>query len=459
MTVALLPVLCLLLALIAWAALRAFHKADAGFALLRGTGADLDGQSRFCARTGLANHRGACEWLHRFFADKGSRPVVMVAHFAPVEGDSGFEMMLASQVASVLSREAPGESFVARHSAGQYLLALAGPIEPAILITHARRISAALAELLDDGRSLRLGVAIAGGADDPAALIKRGVQAACEGTVGGKVAVNFVDPEIRAKYARGNLAAEDLAAAIAGGEVEPFFQPFIELGTGRVLGFEVLARWRDSEGYLHMPAEFLPMAEEHGHVREMYQTLLATAAKEARSWPAEWSFALNLSAVQFSDETLVEDTLATLREFELGPERLEIEISEPALAGQPELARALIARFHEAGVRVTLDNFGTGRLHLKELARFSFDRIKVEQSALLDSAGSELGLALGLIAATAQHLGVSVLVQGIETLASAEVAQQHGCAIGQGYLYGRPNRETEYFHLQGILAPPSDKAA
>ena len=96
---------------------------------------------------------------------------------------------------------------------------------------------------------------------------------------------------------------------------------------------------------------------------------------------------------------------------------------------------------------------------MRDLARFTFDRIKVDPSAIAEGEGGDAGTAVGLIAATARHLGIPVLAQGLETHASAEAAQLQGCAIGQGFLFGRPGRETECFRLEGVLAKASEIAA
>lgn len=261
----------------------------------------------------------------------------------------------------------------------------------------------------------------------------------------GPVALSLPAPELI------EPAIEELTRAIETGAIEPFFQPFVELGTGRVLGFEVLARWREASGRVRAPAEFLPLAEDSGLVDRMYYSLLAAAVEEVRDWPAEWSFAVNLSPRQIGSPDLAERTLRALHGAGLEPERLEIEISEKALEGDLAGARILVGELRENGLRVTLDNFGTGALPLTELARFRFDRIKVDAAAVRGEDG-DASPALGLIAAAARHLGVPVLVQGIETWESAATARVQGCAVGQGFLFGRPDPQTECFRLDGVLA-------
>lgn len=408
--------------------------------------------SRHCAITGLANRQSAEEWLEAAFANSASRPAVFWAGFVPFAPGGERESGLARAVAKVLSKAVPGERLVARMGAGQYLLVFDGSAGSAALVSWARSACAALGRLVADTQRLRVGVALATGGDDPASLIERAARAfeRCPGD--GRVGLAVSDAELQDEIRQRTFAAEELAAAIAGGRIEPFYQPFVELGTGRVLGFEVLARWREEDGRVRLPGEFLSLAEESGLVSSMYDAVLRSAIGEARSWPPEWSLAVNLSPEQVGDSGLVERTLGILRAARFEPKRLEIEIAEHALEADLEAARRLVRQFRSHGVRVTLDNFGSGQLHLSELARFRFDRIKVSPAVVEGRAGADAGAAMGLIAAAARHLGVPVLVQGIETHAGAAAAQVQGCAVGQGYLFGRPDPQTECFRLDGALA-------
>ena len=408
--------------------------------------------SRHCAITGLANRQSAEEWLEAAFADQQARPAVFWAGFVPFAPGGERESGLARAVAMVLAKAVPGDRLVARMEAGQYLLVFDGSAGSAALVSWARSACAALGRLVADTQRLRVGVALATGGDDPASLIDRAARAfeSCPGD--GRVGLAVSDAELQDEIRQRTFAAEELAAAIAQGRIEPFFQPFVELGTGRVLGFEVLARWREESGRVRLPGEFLSLAEESGLVASMYDALLTAAVEEARGWPPEWSLAVNLSPEQVGDPGLVERTLGILRCAKFSPRRLEIEIAEQALETDLEAARALVCQLRAHGIRVTLDNFGSGHLHLSELATFRFDRIKVSPDVVEGRAGADAGAAMGLIAAAARHLGVPVLVQQIETHAGAAAAQVQGCAVGQGYLFGRPDPQTECFRLDGALA-------
>ena len=326
------------------------------------------------------------------------------------------------------------------------------------LVTLARAACAMLGSLVNDSERLSVGVSVALDNDTPDALIDRAVDAQTDSVGSDRVILTFTDPELEGEIEHRAIPARELQAAIDAGRIEPFFQPIVELGSGRVLGFEVLARWRDEQGRVRMPSEFLPLIEESGLVGPMYDSLLARAAREVCFWPPDWNFALNLSGLQLGDEGLVERTLRALRDAGVEPARLELEIAEQALSADPDHARKMVDDLRAQGMRVTLDNFGSGSLHLRDLARFVFDRIKVDPAVIAGDDG-DAGTALSLITAAARHMGVPVLAQKIETYANAEAAQVQGCAIGQGYLFGRPDRKTECFRLNGALARTEDSVA
>ena len=433
-------------------ALRARRRAELELRRVEEERVVAEAASRHCSITGLANRQSAEEWLGAALATPESRPAVIWAGFVPFAPGGEREAGLARAVAKTLAKAVPGERLVARMDAGQYVLAFDGSAGSAALVSWARSACSSLAQLVADTQRLRVGVALAVGGDTPGSLIERAEQAfeRCAGD--GRVALSVADTELQEEIRQRTYAAEELASAIVMGRVEPFFQPFVELGTGRVLGFEVLARWREEGGRVRLPGEFLTLAEESGLVGPMYDALLRTAVEEARSWPAEWSLAVNLSPEQIGDGDLVERPIRILRSAGIGPKRLEIEIAEHALERDLDAARALVGELRAHGIRVTLDNFGSGRLHLSELASFRFDCIKVSPAVVEGRSGADAGTALGLIAAAARHLGVPVLVQGIETHAGAAAAQVQGCAVGQGYLFGRPDPRTECFRLDGALA-------
>ena len=408
---------------------------------------------RFCPVTGLANRQRALEW---FAASDGAPAAIAIAidghRFAATQ-----QAALARPFAERLAFLAGEQDLAARVGAAEYLLALADQRDPAALLSRAQAVHVALAPLLVDGQRLRLGAALAAPHDTTEKLVANAEQAIASAGFDGQVSIGVYGAELEGEQRNRAVSGRALAGAIAEGRIEPFFQPLVELGSGKVLGFEVLARWRDEEGHLRLPGEFVPLAEEAGLVGEMYFALLRRAATEVCRWPAEWTFTLNLSPFQFADEWLVERTAQTLLKAGVALGRLELEVSERALEHDLDGARRMITALRRRGIRIALDQFGSGRMALRDLAQLEFDRLKVEGSVLGDEAAR--GATFGVIAAAAHYLGVPVVVQGIETRDRANLAQLRGASIGQGFLFGRPDPQTEYFRLDGSLARRAGKSA
>jgi predicted signal transduction protein with EAL and GGDEF domain len=410
----------------------------------------------FCPFTGLANRRRTLDWLASAAAGGQVPAAIAVILDSDRYGPAGLAA-LAGPVAERLSPLAGEHALAARLGPDRYLLALRDGHEVAGVIGQAQAVHDALLPLLGQKPGRRIGAALAGRMDSAEMLVANAEGAAAPVTAEGACVIGVHGRDLERTLRHRAVEAKALAAAIAEARIEPFFQPLVELGSGKVLGFEVLARWRDEDGGLRLPDEFVPLAEEAGLVGEMYFALLRRAAAEVRRWPAEWNFTLNLSPRQFADEWLVERTVQTLLKAGVAPGRLELEISERALEQSFAGARRTIAAFRCRGVRIALDNFGNGRMPLSELAQLEFDRLKVDGSVL--RCGKGPSPAFGIIAAAAHYLGVPVVVQGIETRDGADQAQQQGAAIGQGFLFGRPDPQTEYFRLEGSLARRIDDAA
>tara|TARA_B100000749_G_scaffold126260_1_gene96919 strand:+ start:160 stop:1746 length:1587 start_codon:yes stop_codon:yes gene_type:complete len=231
----------------------------------------------------------------------------------------------------------------------------------------------------------------------------------------------------------------DLRDAIRADRIEPFYQPLIELSTGKLLGYEALARWRCEDGSIRNPDEFIPIAEECGVIGDVYFRLLAKVALEARRWDEDLFVSINLSPLQFNDPWLVERTLQTLHIAGLPPGRLEVEITESALVSELETARTVIANFKSQGIKVSLDDFGTGYSSLQHLSELAFDKLKIDRSFITDiETNVDSQTIVQAVTSMAHHLGLKVTVEGVESVASESSVRAFGCDVGQGYLYGKP---------------------
>ena len=230
-----------------------------------------------------------------------------------------------------------------------------------------------------------------------------------------------------------------LRRAVSAGEVEPHFQPIVDLKNRRVVGFEALARWTDRDLGFVSPVTFIPIAEERGIIGPLSQLVLRKATEAARNWPQDLFLSFNLSPSQLVDQNTGLHILAILDRTGFDPRRLEIEITETGLMSDPVSAEKIVNDLRRVGIRVSLDDFGTGQSSLGRLREFHFDKLKIDRafvSSILDDRPSEH--IIRAILAMCDGLGMDVVAEGIEEEAQADRLVQFGCAGGQGYLFGKP---------------------
>ncbi|WP_413710184.1 putative bifunctional diguanylate cyclase/phosphodiesterase [Rhizobium sp. Rhizsp82] len=229
-----------------------------------------------------------------------------------------------------------------------------------------------------------------------------------------------------------------LRAAIQQKAIRPFYQPLIDLKTGDICGFEALARWTDDTGVNIPPPVFIGIAEETGMITELFENLLSQACRDALGWHAHIVLSFNISPVQMEDRLLASRILKVLAASGLPPERLEIEITENALIQDPAIAAVILDELHAAGVQIALDDFGTGYSSLAQLARYRFDKIKIDKSFVATYQEDErqekiVRAMLGL----GHSLNIKTTAEGIEEHSQLGYLTRLGCDIGQGYLFGK----------------------
>jgi diguanylate cyclase (GGDEF)-like protein len=231
---------------------------------------------------------------------------------------------------------------------------------------------------------------------------------------------------------------DEIRAAIEAGEFVPYYQPQIDLGSGELTGFEVLARWNSPAKGLLEPAAFMDVAEATGMISEMSLSVMAQALTEARDWPSNLKIAVNISPVQFRDPHLAERILKLLTETNFPPSRLEVEITESSFLEDRETALAIVESLKNMGVTISLDDFGTGYASLSQLQSLPFDRIKIDKSfvtSLLSDSQNDAIVSTILSLGRALHLPITA--EGIEDDGTRDRLSQLGCSDGQGWLFGK----------------------
>jgi EAL domain-containing protein (putative c-di-GMP-specific phosphodiesterase class I) len=231
----------------------------------------------------------------------------------------------------------------------------------------------------------------------------------------------------------------DLRDAIEQGQLSLAFQPKIDLATWRVTGFEALMRWRHPEHGNIPPVEFIPIAEDCGLIPAMGAWALNEACRCAARWPAELTLSVNLSPVQLMAQNIVGLVQEALAGSSLQASRLELEITESVFIQENRQTLRQLHALHEMGVRIALDDFGSGYSSLAYLRRFPFDTLKIDRAFVREMLVSRDARAIVRnIVALAKSLRMTTVAEGVEEPAQVQVLAREGCDQLQGFLAARP---------------------
>jgi EAL domain-containing protein (putative c-di-GMP-specific phosphodiesterase class I) len=240
-----------------------------------------------------------------------------------------------------------------------------------------------------------------------------------------------------------------MRTALANGEFELHYQPFVHVESGEISGCEALLRWHHPQRGLVLPAEFIPLAEETGLIVPLGEWVLRTACAEAAKWPLSLKIAINLSPAQFRSKELVTVIVGALATSGIAPQRLELEVTETVIMHDSEAVFAALGQLHKLGVRIALDDFGTGYSSLSFLQKFPFDKIKIDRSFVneLSGAKEESRLIARAVVRFAVSLGKTTTAEGVETKEQLDVLRAEGCVEFQGYYFSRPTHASELAQL------------
>jgi diguanylate cyclase (GGDEF)-like protein len=231
----------------------------------------------------------------------------------------------------------------------------------------------------------------------------------------------------------------ELPRAISANDLDLYYQPIVSSQGGRMIGLEALLRWNHSTRGSIPPATFIPVAEQMGLMGTIGAFVLRRALHEAKRWPEDLYIAVNLSPLQVRDGTIVDVVRSALAESGVSPGRLVLEITEGVLIDNPDEMVKRIKDLHELGVRVALDDFGSGYSNLGYLQRFPLDKIKIDQSFVAAlGRSSNGGVIIQAMVALGHALGLSVLVEGVETEHQRVLLRLAGCDEMQGFLFAKP---------------------
>jgi EAL domain-containing protein (putative c-di-GMP-specific phosphodiesterase class I) len=230
----------------------------------------------------------------------------------------------------------------------------------------------------------------------------------------------------------------DLRQAILRDEIEPYFQPIVDLASKRVTGFEMLARWFHATRGEVPPCVFIPVADTAGLIGPLTEWLLRKACMIAAHWPDDITLSCNIAPGQLRDRTLPAMVRAALIDSGLSPGRLEIELTESALVQDFTLACEVLGDLRALGVRLSLDDFGAGYSGLRHLQALPIDKIKIDGSFVrrLGDDGNSCKIVAAVVGLS-RSLGLSTVAEGVEDASTAAALARLGCEAGQGWHFGR----------------------
>ncbi|HJL16950.1 MAG TPA: EAL domain-containing protein [Sandaracinaceae bacterium LLY-WYZ-13_1] len=422
--------------------------------------AELSHRARHDALTGLPNRTLFDEHLRRAVARSARSGQPLAVIFIDLDGFKKVNDTLGHDVGDALLVEVARRfeaitregDVLARMGGDEFVLLSPDLPDRDVAVRIAQRLRGALAAPVHvDGHEIlaraSVGVSVCPrDARDPATLLRYADAAMYGAKADGKNDIQCFSPEMM-KDAAERLALESrLSRALDRGDLETWMQPQVDLRTGRPVGIEALSRWHDPERGWISPGVFIPVAMEAGLMVDLGRHVLRESCRTLRRFEAEMPdeldgvrVAVNVAAPQLHHAGFVDDVRRILEETGLAAERLELEITESAVIRDVDRVIACLEELRAAGVRISLDDFGTGYSSLTYLRRLPVDCVKIDKSFIdpIETDHVAAGIA-STIVSMAHWLGMTVVAEGVETAAQAELLLGAGCDVAQGYYFARP---------------------
>ncbi len=409
--------------------------------------------------TGCLNRRSGTPAIDELLASAKSRArevavfMIDLDNFKQINDLNGHHAgdLVLSTIAARIRDSVPGEGVVARIGGDEFICAFAhGAEEDERVDQIANQVMKALAAPIEY-KSLFLepagSLGISSSArkldanDDPDAekLIYRADIAMYHAKKNGRSKHFWFEPQMEDELRFRNELESAIRRGIVQGEFVPFYEQQVDLETGELTGFEMLARWKSPRYGLVSPDVFIPIAEEIEMISELSECLIRQALKDARAWDPRLTLSVNISPLQLRDPWFSQRLLHLLIESGFPAQRLEIEITESCLHENIGAVRTIVSSLKNQGIRISLDDFGTGYSSLSQLRSLPFDRLKIDRSFVADMTreGGSSDLVEAIIS-LGKGLALPVTAEGIEDANALEALRKLGHLKGQGYLYGQP---------------------
>ncbi|MGV8989607.1 MAG: EAL and GGDEF domain-containing protein [Cypionkella sp.] len=333
---------------------------------------------------------------------------------------------------------------IARLGGDEFAIIQTGVRRAEDIIGLANRIIAVLNEpfYLDDRAitvGVSIGIAIASEAGTKAQNIMKDADAALyRAKEEGRGIFRFFESGMQTLLQEKQELKAELRKALGRNQFFLVYQPFLTLKTGKVSGLEALLRWHHPVRGVLLPAQFIPLAEEIGAIAEIGDWVIGQACQEAAGWPESVSVSINLSPVQFLRTDLLASVTRNLKDSGLAAQQLQLEITETVLIQDTRGTLNILHALRNLGVRIAMDDFGTGHSTLSYLRQFPFDTIKIDQSFVADMTdNAQTATIVRSVIELARGLGISTTAEGIETEDQLRALKGMGCSVGQGFLFSR----------------------
>ena len=372
---------------------------------------------------------------------------------------------LLREVARRLERTVrPGDT-VARLGGDEFVVVIGDMLRPTDALTAAERVRRSLARPVDLGAestviSTSIGIAIARGDESPGDLLRDADIAMYRAKEQGRDRAELFDDNLREQAVRRHSVGQELRLAIDADNIEVYFQPIVRIADGGIAGAEALARIRAETGELLLPDQFIDIAEDSGTIAELGSRVLVLALQCLSAWgrrtDERLTMAVNVSARQLADAAFPGVVADALEGSGLDPARVALEFTESALIAANPVTERVLDDLTGLGVRIGLDDFGTGFSSLAYLKRFPIDFLKIDRSfvAGLGDDDGDAAIVAGTIA-LAHSMGLQVVAEGVETEDQLDRLRRLHCDLAQGYHFSEPVTDAEFDRFLGRTWTPS----
>ena len=399
--------------------------------------------------TGLPNLHRMRQEADQVLAKRGPDELVAVAlidlggldEMKEAIGDAGEDEVL-TEIANRLRRDAPDGVMIARLRGDKFGLVMRAPsVEAAIAVVQTTRDAISRAIWVDQVVQVSANAGLAVGPRDGAAredLMRRADLALRFAKRRGRGLLLQFTEDMEGDFDERRFIKRELSRAMATRSFELHYQPIVRADGGAIVGVESLLRWNHpNRGYIP-PSLFVPVAEEAGLMDQLGAFVLRRALADAARWPGLY-VTVNLSPVQVRDRRFVEVVREVLAETKIDPSRVVLEITEGVLIDDPLAAKARLEDLRRLGVQLALDDFGSGYSSLAYLQQLPFDKLKIDRGfvAALDQSANT-GVIIQAIVTLGRALGMSVLIEGVETEEQRVLLRLAGCNEMQGFLFAKP---------------------